>query len=1050
MVGKVAEHDEEPILTSPVIIRKEKEVFEKTPEVNTKRKFKLKSRRGAACKTNLEDKTVFKRKLQEEEEESVTSPVFKKQKTLVLNNDDPLPKTESVLPTTSIDIITTTTNDDNVADIFEDDGWGDDLTETDMLISEHQKPQSVMKTPVKQLDEDILACLDDSPFPGSSPPPPGSSSHRPLPISAQLGRHRVIAVESVPGCLKLVLKEDHGGEIDRTAVIMGSWLNTVVNEGDIVHIEGEWDNEGVTVINDKQGLIVVNPDTLVSSTAVVSALFCMRKALLSEKFKSLEGGNRVMLIGTLVHELLQEVLREQKFKRPDILHILDRLLKAQRMVEDMCAQGISDGDMRKEVEPFIGHIQYFVRRFLHGHSGAKPEVGEEDRGRKGEQREQWKGKVAEVRDIEENFWSPRLGIKGKIDLTVETVGITGERSVKPLEIKTGKPTYSTSHMGQVMLYCMMSGDRREQAKSGLLLYLRSSGISEVPAGIHEQRGLVQLRNELVAWLKHPGSELPEPVSHEKACKSCGLLGICSTYQEVQKNIPPNPHPMAGLVKESISHLQEPDLAWFKKWTDLLDMEVEAAARKGGQEVKDLWCLTPEEREKRGQAVAGLVLEKVGEDGHLFTRETEVYNSQGLVVGEVVIVSSGTELALAQGVLKSIESNKIVIWLDRDLSKHGPVFTVDRYTYQGGLGSCYVGLARVIADTAEATRIRKVLVGREEPGFSKGLGREVAIQGREVLRELNKVQQKAVFRSLMCEHYSLIRGMPGSGKTTTIVGLVRLLARLGQSVLLVAYTNSAVDTILCKLQEKGETFLRVGRKDRVRSELISSTSEVVAKHCTTPTMLSECYISYNVVGSTCMSVDHAAITNRQFDWCVLDEASQALLPSVLSPLLKAKEFILVGDTAQLPPTVQSPEAKKEGLDMSLFTMLDNLHTSATINLYLQYRMNSKIAELANHLTYEGKLECGNDSIKDKVIKLSRGAEGWLQNIFSCEMDKSVVWVDTMRLCMEDKEVNGICNKAEARLIQTFVREFLERGVLEEDVGVIAPYSAQVKLIKAGLG
>ena len=71
MVGKVAEHDEEPILTSPVIIRKEKEVFEKTPEVNTKRKFKLKSRRGAACKTNLEDKTEFKRKLQEEEEMSV-------------------------------------------------------------------------------------------------------------------------------------------------------------------------------------------------------------------------------------------------------------------------------------------------------------------------------------------------------------------------------------------------------------------------------------------------------------------------------------------------------------------------------------------------------------------------------------------------------------------------------------------------------------------------------------------------------------------------------------------------------------------------------------------------------------------------------------------------------------------------------------------------------------------------------------------------------------------------------------------------------------------
>ena len=36
----------------------------------------------------------------------------------------------------------------------------------------------------------------------------------------------------------------------------------------------------------------------------------------------------------------------------------------------------------------------------------------------------------------------------------------------------------------------------------------------------------------------------------------------------------------------------------------------------------------------------------------------------------------------------------------------------------------------------------------------------------------KVQQKAIFRSLMAEKYCLLRGMPGSGKSTTIVGLIR--------------------------------------------------------------------------------------------------------------------------------------------------------------------------------------------------------------------------------------------------------------------------------------
>ena len=31
----------------------------------------------------------------------------------------------------------------------------------------------------------------------------------------------------------------------------------------------------------------------------------------------------------------------------------------------------------------------------------------------------WPGTVETIRDIEENIWSPRLGIKGKVDITVE-------------------------------------------------------------------------------------------------------------------------------------------------------------------------------------------------------------------------------------------------------------------------------------------------------------------------------------------------------------------------------------------------------------------------------------------------------------------------------------------------------------------------------------------------------------------------------------------------------------------------------------------------------
>jgi DNA replication ATP-dependent helicase Dna2 len=86
-----------------------------------------------------------------------------------------------------------------------------------------------------------------------------------------------------------------------------------------------------------------------------------------------------------------------------------------------------------------------------------------------------------------------------------------------------------------------------------------------------------------------------------------------------------------------------------------------------------------------------------------------------------------------------------------------------------------------------------------------------------LRPLNRVQQKAIFRTIMAEEYVLIRGMPGSGKTTAIVALIRLLVALGKTVLLTSYTHSAVDNVLIKLIHEdvdGATpFLRVGQVSR---------------------------------------------------------------------------------------------------------------------------------------------------------------------------------------------------------------------------------------------
>ena len=70
------------------------------------------------------------------------------------------------------------------------------------------------------------------------------------------------------------------------------------------------------------------------------------------------------------------------------------------------------------------------------------------------------------------------------------------------------------------------------------------------------------------------------------------------------------------------------------------------------------------------------------------------------------------------------------------------------------------------------------------------------------------------RVLTAQDCALILGFPGTGKTSTIAAAIMALLHLGKSVLVSAYTNSAVDTILAKLAALGAPILRIGRAETI--------------------------------------------------------------------------------------------------------------------------------------------------------------------------------------------------------------------------------------------
>ena len=68
--------------------------------------------------------------------------------------------------------------------------------------------------------------------------------------------------------------------------------------------------------------------------------------------------------------------------------------------------------------------------------------------------------------------------------------------------------------------------------------------------------------------------------------------------------------------------------------------------------------------------------------------------------------------------------------------------------------------------------------------------------------LNVDQRHAVDKVISMNDYACIQGLPGTGKTSTIAFIARLLAAQGQRVLITSYTHAAVDNLLMKLMESG--------------------------------------------------------------------------------------------------------------------------------------------------------------------------------------------------------------------------------------------------------
>uniref|UniRef100_A0A8C8R5G8 DNA replication ATP-dependent helicase/nuclease n=1 Tax=Pelusios castaneus TaxID=367368 RepID=A0A8C8R5G8_9SAUR len=792
--------------------------------------------------------------------------------------------------------------------------------------------------------------------------------------------------------------------------LKNDWDSVPVVPGDIIHLEGDC-HSGTWIINRDFGYLILHPDLLLSGTTVSNSIRCMRKAVLSEKFRSCESSSRQMLVGTILHETFQKGVTNN-FAQEKLQEFAFEAIHGPKYLKELYYLNVKQEEIMQDIEEYLPSLSKWAEDFMH----------------KGYQANQTKmqlklpsdGKiedlscnieVTEFLDIEENIWSPRFGLKGKIDVTVgvkihRTSGT--EYKIMPLELKTGKESNSIEHRSQVVLYTLLNQERRVDPEAGFLLYLKSGNMYPVPGNRMDKRELIKLRNQLAAYLFRSVSKsalgnkqtqlasLPPVIDDSRACKYCSQMHNCFLYSRAVEQQMDNvliPPAVIPIIEKETQHLKLSHLQYFSLWYLMLTLESQCGEGRKGR--KNIWLMPASER---------------------------------------------------------------------NLSKL-PLNTIFRLDHEEGISGIDIplgNLSKLMENSSASETLRNLIIDFHKPRFIQHLSSVLPPEAKEtvanILKGLNKPQKQAMKQVLLSKDYTLIVGMPGTGKTTTICALVRILYACGFSVLLTSFTHTAVDNILLKLAKFKVGFLRLGRAQKVHPDIRKCTEEEIcrSKSIKSITHLEELYNSQPVVATTCMGVNHPIFARKRFDFCIVDEASQISQPICLGPLFYSHRFVLVGDHQQLPPLVHNTEARDLGMSESLFKRLEQ-NKNAVVQLTVQYRMNSKIMSLSNKLVYEGKLECGSEKVSKATVILPNlknlklelelfadSSETWLKE--TLEPNNPVCFLNTAKVpAPEQAERGGVSNMTEARLVLFLTSFFIKAGCKASDIGIIAPYRHQLKII-----
>lgn len=126
--------------------------------------------------------------------------------------------------------------------------------------------------------------------------------------------------------MQVLLVEEEKTKLFKAITLRQAWYDTPCTPNSYVHLIGQFSRTGQCVVDDHHNMIILHPDHLISATVVADSFGCLRRAVLQDRIKATSKANPPMLYGTLLHELFQAALSENKWDTPFLSDTIDKLL----------------------------------------------------------------------------------------------------------------------------------------------------------------------------------------------------------------------------------------------------------------------------------------------------------------------------------------------------------------------------------------------------------------------------------------------------------------------------------------------------------------------------------------------------------------------------------------------------------------------------------------------------------------------------------------------------------------------------------------------------